>query len=69
MHDANGKPLKVGDRVVIEAEITGLYPSEEYCNVSLCTTLGRRPDGCKETISTMNTGMLVKVESETEDAA
>lgn len=61
MHDANGTELKKGDRVLIPAVITELSPGEEYCNVSLETTLGRRPDQNKERISAINTGVLVKV--------
>lgn len=35
MHDKNGKPLKKGDRVTIEAEITETYATDEFCNVQL----------------------------------
>lgn len=35
MHDKNGKPLKKGDRVTIEAEIKETYATDEYCNVQL----------------------------------
>ena len=62
MHDANGTPLKKGDKVMIEAEIVELSPHEDYCNVSLETTRGRRPDGNKEHIA-INTGVLVKLSS------
>ena len=50
MHDRNGNRLKVGDVVLIEAEITKDYATEEYCNVELRTIHGRRPDGQRETI-------------------
>ncbi len=60
MHDANGTELKVGDVVLIEATITQLQESEDYCNVSLETVLERRPDNRKETISAINTAVLVK---------
>jgi len=65
MHDANGTPLKKGDKVLIPARITELQPGEDYCNVSLETTLGRRPDGDKERICAINTGVMVKASSET----
>lgn len=58
MHDRNGTPLKKGDIVLIEAEITDLHPNEDYCNVSLKTLDGRRPDGAKEHISAINTGVM-----------
>lgn len=62
MHDARGKPLKVGDTVLIPAVITNLSEgTEDYCNVSVATQIGRRPDGQKETFSAINTGVLIKV--------
>ena len=61
MHDANGHPLKVGDKVLVPAVITSLGGGEEYCNVGIETTLGRRPDGLKEKMSAINTAVLVKV--------
>ncbi len=64
MHDANGTLLKVGDRVLIPAIIKRLDIGEEFCNVSLETTLGRRPDKAKESISAINTGVLIKVAGE-----
>jgi hypothetical protein len=62
MHDANGHPLKVGDRVLIPCVVTNLSEgSEDFCNVSVKTTIGRRPDGARESFSAINTGVLVKV--------
>lgn len=63
MHDRNGSPLKKGDTVLIPAIITELSPGEDYCNVSLETVSGRRPDGAKERFSAINTGVLVLHES------
>jgi hypothetical protein len=60
MHDATGRKLKVGDTVVIAATITQLSETEEFCNVSLETVLGRRPDGNKEHVYAINTGVLFK---------
>ena len=62
MHDRTGKPLKKGDKVTISAVITQLHPMEDYCNVSVETEYGRRPDGQKETISAINTAVLDKVD-------
>lgn len=59
MHDRNGTELKEGDIVLIPAKITQLSPEEGYCNVSVETVHGRRPDDCKETISAINTGVMV----------
>lgn len=61
MHDARGKALKVGDLVMVPAVITNLQPSEDYCNVTIQTQIGRRPDGEKETFSGINTGVLIKI--------
>lgn len=61
MHDANGTPLQKGDKVLIPAVITQLSEQEDFCNVTIETTLGRRPDGAKEHVSAINTGVLVKV--------
>lgn len=59
MHDRNGTLLKQGDLVTVTARITQLSEGENYCNVSLETLDGRRPDGSKETIGAINTGVLV----------
>jgi hypothetical protein len=60
MHDAKGRPLNVGDIVLIPATITVLHPTEEYCNVTATSMLGRRPDGAKETIHAINTGVMLR---------
>ena len=62
MHDAKGRPLKLGDFVMIPARITQLSPQEDYCNVSVETLFGRRPDGQKERVHAINTGVLVRAE-------
>jgi len=61
MHDANGNELKVGDKVIIPAEVTVLHGFEDFCNVNVQTALGRRPDGTVEHIYSINTAVLVKV--------
>ena len=63
MHDKNGTELAVGDRVAIFGTITQLCTStEEYCNVTVTTDYGRRPDGDKSAFSAINTAQLVLVE-------
>lgn len=69
MHDANGRPLAKGDRVLIPATITQLSPGEDYCNVSVESELGRRPDGAKERISAINTGVLLRANPGDENSA
>lgn len=61
MHDAKGRPLKVGDKVRVDATVTQLNEgTEDYCNVSIETVFGRRPDGAKEHMSAINTGVLLR---------
>jgi hypothetical protein len=62
MHDRNGTELRVGDVVMIEARVTELYAGDDYCNVTLQSVHGRRPDGQKELISSVNTGVLVLID-------
>lgn len=60
MHDAKGRPLAKGDRVIIPATVAELYAGDDYCNVSVETELARRPDGAKERVSAINTGVLLR---------
>lgn len=49
MHDRNGTPLKVGDIVTIEYEITHCDAGPDYCNITAKSREGRQPDGMAET--------------------
>ena len=60
MHDAKNRPLTVGDRVLIPCRVLELHATEDYCNVGVESSLGRRPDGSKERISAINTGVLLR---------
>lgn len=60
MHDHYGRELKVGDFVLIPARIVDLQPTPDFCNVTLETVFGRRPDGAKESVHAINTGVLVR---------
>lgn len=53
-HDKNGNQLSVGDRVLIEAEVVSISPSEEYCNATVKTVLPMPPykDGTSITLNT-----------------
>lgn len=62
-HDVNGKVLAVGDEVILRAKVTTVCPGEEYCNISIESVHGRKPDGLKETMSAINAAVLEKVES------
>lgn len=35
MHDAKGRELKVGDRVMIPCVIKAIHSDENYCNINL----------------------------------
>lgn len=56
MHDARGRELKVGDVVLVPAKITQLSATPDYCNVTVESLFGRRPDGAKEHVNAINTG-------------
>ncbi|MCC6172050.1 MAG: hypothetical protein IT481_08480 [Gammaproteobacteria bacterium] len=60
MHDAKGRELEAGDLVLIPAKVRDLHPTEDYCNVSAVSVLGRRPDGLHETFSAINTGVMLR---------
>ena len=60
MHDAKNRDLKVGDRVLIPAVITQLSATADYCNVTVESAIGRRPDGLREKVSAINTGVLLR---------
>jgi len=72
MHDAKNRPLKVGDRILIPARITELSATEDFCNVAVKSALGRRPDGRAETVSAINTAVILRAnhgdENDIEDA-
>lgn len=60
MHDNKGRELKVGDKVIIRGEVTQLSATEDYCNVSVLSEFGRKPDGQKENIQAINTNVLLR---------
>lgn len=63
MHDRNGKPLKVGDKVNLPATIRELGdPTSGYCNVGIVTDvpMGDRTEGDKYQV---NAKMVELVES------
>jgi hypothetical protein len=61
MHDKNGQPLKVGDIVVVKCVVKEVSATPDFCNCQLETVEGRRPDGKKETIYAINTGVVEKL--------
>lgn len=67
MHDAKGRDLKVGDMVLVPAKVTSVSPTEDYCNVSIESFYGRRPDGMKENIHAINTGVVLRANANDEN--
>lgn len=63
MHDKNGKPLKKGDKVTVEAEIVETYGAVDYCNVQLGIGLDQEngPANVHGRL-TINSRQVVKVE-------
>jgi hypothetical protein len=61
-HDVKGRELKVGDRVMLPAVVTNVQTGEDFCNCEIVSAHGRRPDGLKEHIYAINTGVLERVD-------
>lgn len=59
MHDAKGRPLQVGDRVMIPATITQTYEAFDYCNI-VVETIATMPPNTSKTVSTLNTKQLLR---------
>lgn len=57
-HDKNGNELKAGDLVLIQCVVKEVTPQEDFCNITLETVHGRKPDGFKETISAINAAVV-----------
>lgn len=60
MHDNRGRELRVGDKVILHGTITQLSATADYCNVSIRSEFGRKPDDAKENISAINTNVLLR---------
>jgi hypothetical protein len=50
-HDVKGQELKVGDKVMLEGEVTEVYPGARMCNVSV-KSKHVREDGLHDTLTT-----------------
>ncbi len=62
MHDKNGTILKENDIVLIPMRIKQLSATPDYCNCTLESLYGRKPDGEKERVSAVNTGITILYE-------
>lgn len=61
MHDKNGHPLQVGDRVTIEAVIQSASENPDFCNLSLVSVEPMYP-GTAKTYFSLNAKQVVYVE-------
>ncbi len=61
-HDVNGKMLKEGDVVMIPAKVKTVNPGDDFCNLTVESIHGRKPDGTKETM-TLNAAVVELVET------
>ena len=66
MHDSRGAALKVGDRVLVEAQVTALCSGDDtgFCNVTIQVVTPQQvkpPEMTPPTLSAINTRMLTKV--------
>lgn len=59
MHDFAGRPLAVGDRVLVPFKITSVSANDEYCNVTLETEAVMFPSDRKTTL-TANTKQVIR---------
>jgi len=67
MYDRNGKPLSVGDEVVIRGKITSLQPSDTenlFCNVGFKADVNMGIDGPGNYpwTASLNAGQVEKVD-------
>lgn len=64
MHDVNGAELKKGDRVLVEFEVTELYPGNDACNVSLTAVHAQAGSGYRPflTLNTKQIGVRMRAE-------
>jgi hypothetical protein len=58
-HDQHGDLLAVGDRVQVPAVVQSISTGEDYCNLTIQSRYGRKPDGAVETM-TLNAAVVEK---------
>ena len=69
-HDSHGAELRVGDRVTMEFEVIGLFPSPSHCNANLRAIAPGAKLLERETYFpqvTCNAALVTKVVSRTRD--
>lgn len=61
-HDAKGRELKAGDRVMVPMIVVGVIPNEDFCNVHLQTVATMPHYKWKSELSAINTTMVLRAE-------
>lgn len=59
MHDCKGRPISVGDTVLVPFTVTTTSATEEFCNVTLETVAVMFP-GDRKTMLTANTRQVIR---------
>ena len=62
MHDAKGRPLRPGDRVMIPGVIVSIAACDDYCNASVETHFVMPGNNSKSNFSSINTRQLLRAE-------
>jgi hypothetical protein len=60
MHDAKGRELKVGDRVMVPCEVKGVYSTPDFCNVTLEGLATMPPSHTSKITVTANTKQVLR---------
>ena len=67
MHDCKGRPISVGDTVLVPFKVTATNAAEEFCNASLETVASMFP-GTSKTALTVNTQQIIRANKDDETA-
>lgn len=59
MHDCKGRPIAVGDTVVVPFKVTDVTANEEFCNASLESIASMFP-GTSRSFLTVNTQQTIR---------
>jgi hypothetical protein len=68
VHDKNGTPIKVGDRVTVEFQVKDTSAAEDYCNVFVETVEPFWPDANRRDSQWINAKQCVLVPAGINDA-
>lgn len=60
MHDNTGRPLKIGDSVLIPGRVTAGISSEDFGNIGVESFFGRKPDDRRERFTAFNSNVVLR---------